>query len=235
MRKVFDWVMDMLYPKTCCFCGEVSTKDVCTACAKKITYITEPRCKKCGKPVRYEEQEYCYDCQKQSFHYEQGRSVWLHKDPVSWSVYQFKYHNRRIYGKFYAQELFRLYGKQIRDWKIELIIPVPLHWRRRRLRGYNQAEVIARHLGRMTGLPVDTRTVVRRKYTNPQKELGNKERKKNLKDVFAVTKEWVEPKRILLVDDIYTTGSTIDEIARILGEKGNHKVWFFTICIGQGF
>lgn len=103
------------------------------------------------------------------------------------------------------------------------------------MRGYNQAEVIARHLGRMTGLPVDTRTVVRRKYTNPQKELGNKERKKNLKDVFAVTKEWVEPKRILLVDDIYTTGSTMDEIARILGEKGNHKVWFFTISIGQGF
>ena len=225
----------MLYPKTCCFCGKVSTKDVCVVCAKKITYIKEPRCKKCGKPVRYEEQEYCYDCQKQRFHYEQGRSVWLHKDVVAWSVYQFKYHNRRIYGQFFAQELFRLYGKKLRDWGIELIIPVPLHWRKRRVRGYNQAEVIAKHLGNMAGLPVDTKAVVRKKYTNPQKELNNKERKKNLKDVFVVTKEWKASKRILIVDDIYTTGSTIDEIARILKNSGNHKVWFFTISIGQGF
>lgn len=198
-------------------------------------YIQEPRCKKCGKPIRYEEQEYCYDCQKQSFHYIQGKSLWIHKGAVPWSIYQFKYHNRRIYGQFYAYELYRIYGKLIRLWGIDLIVPVPLHWRRRRKRGYNQAEIVARHLGELTGIPVEKRLVIRKKYTKPQKTLNNKERVRNLKDVFEVRKTAVRQKNILLVDDIYTTGSTIDAVSRVLLEKGHNKVWFLTISIGQDF
>lgn len=227
--------MGLLYPQTCCFCGKISTQKMCDTCKKKIVYIHEPRCKKCGKPVRYEEQEYCHDCQKQDFCYEQGRSIWLHKGPVPWSIYQFKYHNRRIYGEFYAKELYRLYAKNIRDWGIDLIVPVPLHWKRKRKRGYNQAEIIAKHLGRLMEIPVDSKAVVRKKYTEPQKTLNNKERKKNLKDAFEVKKSWSTPKRILVIDDIYTTGSTIDGAAKALLEKGHNKVWFLTISIGQDF
>jgi len=235
IQKIFSRFLEVLYPKTCCFCGRISTKELCDECEKQVTYISEPRCMRCGKPVRYDEQEFCYDCQKQKFHYEQGKNIWLHKGPVSWSIYQFKYHNRRIYGEFYARELHRLYGNFLRQWGIDLIIPVPLHWRRRRKRGYNQAEVLARHLGRLSGIPVDTETVVRKQDTKPQKQLSDKERKKNLQEAFVVTRQWTTPKRILLIDDIYTTGSTIDGIAKLLQEKGNHKVWFFTISMGQGF
>ena len=131
--------MGIIYPKTCCFCGKVSEKELCKECAEKVVYITEPRCKKCGKPVRYEEQEYCYDCQKNVHTYEQGRSIWMHKMPVSLSIYQFKYKNRRIYGEFYAKEMFRIYGRLIREWGVEVIIPIPLHRKKKRLRGYNQA------------------------------------------------------------------------------------------------
>lgn len=227
--------MDLIYPRTCCFCGNISPKAVCDACAKKIIYIQEPRCKKCGKPVRYEEQEYCQDCKTHAFSYEQGRSIWLHKDPVSRSIYQFKYHNRRIYGEFYAKEFYRLYAKKIREWGIDIIVPVPLHRKRRRKRGYNQAEVLAKHLGKMIGIPVDTKAVVRKIYTKPQKELTHKDRRTNLRDAFVVRKEWKEPKNILLIDDIYTTGSTIDEVAKVFCEKGTSKVWFLTISIGQDF
>lgn len=227
--------MELLYPKTCCFCGKISVQEICDSCKEKVFYIKEPRCKKCGKPIRYEEQEYCHDCQKQSFHYVQGRSLWIHKGAVPWSIYQFKYHNRRIYGKFYAKELYRVYGESIEEWGIDLIVPVPLHWRRRRKRGYNQAEIVARYLGELTGIPVDKHLVIRKKYTEPQKTLNNKERVKNLKHVFDVRKMTVREKNILLIDDIYTTGSTIDAISKVLLEKGHNKVWFLTISIGQDF
>lgn len=233
--KVLDRCLSLLYPRTCCFCGKVSVTEICDDCREKAIYIEEPRCKKCGKPVRYEEQEYCYDCQKKTFYFEQGKNLWLHTGCVRFSIYQFKYHNRRIYGEFYAKEMFRLYSRQIREWGIDVIIPVPLHARRLRTRGYNQAEIVARKLGELCQIPVDTKSVVRKRETQPQKELSHRERKKNLRDVFEVKKGWVQPKRILLIDDIYTTGSTIDALSKVLCENGESKVWFLTISIGQGF
>lgn len=233
--NILKWCLGILYPKTCCFCGKVCKTEICEECETEIVYIKEPRCKRCGKPVRYEEQEYCYDCQKKEVYYEQGKNIWLHKGKVSWSIYQFKYHNRRIYGEFYAKELFRLYGECIKNWGIEVIIPVPIHMKRKRYRGYNQAEVIANELGRLTGIPVDTKTVIRICDTRPQKELDDKERRRNLQKAFSIEKKWDASKRILLIDDIYTTGSTINAIAKMLVEKTKSKVWFLTISIGQDF
>lgn len=235
LERIWKGCLGLLYPGTCYFCGKLCYQQICGECRKKVVYIKEPRCKKCGKPVRYEEQEYCRDCQKHKFHYEQGRSLWIHKGAVPWSIYQFKYHNRRIYGEFYAQELYRLYEEWIRTWEIDLIIPVPLHRNRRRKRGYNQAEIVAKHLGKLMNIPVDTKAVVRNKYTEPQKILDNEERRKNLRDAFEVRKSELKSRNILLIDDIYTTGSTIDEVAKILMEKRHNKIWFLTISIGQDF
>ena len=226
--------MGIIYPKTCCFCGKVSEKELCKECAEKVVYITEPRCK-CGKPVRYEEQEYCYDCQKNVHTYEQGRSIWMHKMPVSLSIYQFKYKNRRIYGEFYAKEMFSIYGRLIREWGVEVIIPIPLHRKKKRLRGYNQAEIIARNLGEIMDIPVDCKSVIRNRYTRPQKELNDKERKKNLKQAFSITSQWANYKNVLVIDDIYTTGSTIDTVTKELKSRGARKVYFLTISIGQGY
>ena len=227
--------LGILYPQTCCFCGKVSKNNICSKCAKKVTYIQEPICKKCGKPIRYEEEGYCHDCSEHDLAYESGKSVWLHKGPVRWSVYQFKYHNRRIYGEFYAQEMYRLYGETLKLWGVTRIVPVPLHAKRKRKRGYNQAGILAKHLSRMSGIPVDTKGVVRVRDTMPQKRLNQKDRKKNLKEAFAVTRHWKPTKCVLLIDDIYTTGNTIDAVARLLLDKGVEKVCFLTISIGQGF
>ena len=235
VKNIYKWCLGMLYPQTCCFCGEISKTPICDRCIEKVKYIKEPRCKKCGKPVRYHEQEYCYDCQKSKLDFEQGKSVWLHEGVVKMGIYQFKYQNRRIYGEFYAEEMFRLYGKWLQENQIDLIIPVPLHPKRRRARGYNQSEIIAKYLGRRTGIKVDKKAVVRKKYTNPQKLLGDKDRKKNLSHAFLLRKNIGDFKNILIVDDIYTTGSTINEIAKTIRLKFTSKVWFLTISIGQGF
>ena len=208
---------------------------VCASCQKKIVYVQEPRCKSCGKPIRYAEKEYCEDCKREVLFYDQGKSIWLHKNPVAWSIYQFKYHNRRLFAEYYADEMWQIYGSKIKNWEIDVIIPIPLHWRRRANRGFNQAEILAKHLGRLSGIPVRTKMVRRIRYTERQKMLGNKERKKNLSGAFVVTKRWEKVRNVLLIDDIYTTGNTINEVARILKQEGAEKVFFLTISIGQGF
>ena len=228
-------LLKMLYPQTCYFCGRINATPICKKCMEEVDYIEEPRCKKCGKPIRYQEQEYCHDCKKREFFFEQGRSVWLHKGVVAWSIYQFKYHNRRIYGKFYAEEMWRNYGGKLREWGIELIVPVPLHRKRERRRGYNQSELLARHLGYISGIEVNSKAVKRVRYTTPQKQLNDKERKRNLKEAFRTTKYWKKKSRVLIVDDIYTTGNTIDAVAEVLRQNGAEKIWFLTISIGQGF
>ncbi len=233
--NLWEMCLGIFYPQTCCFCGKVSTKMMCDSCAGKIQYLSEPICKRCGKPIQKEEQEYCKDCTDNQFEYEQGRSLWIHQGLVKKSIYHFKYHNRRIYGRWYAQELFRLYGHKLKEWEIDLIIPVPLHKRKKRRRGYNQAEIIAKYLGNLTNIPVDTKTVVRIRNTKAQKHLDNQERKRNLKSAFRVKETWKGAQNVLLIDDIYTTGATINGVATVLKEKGVQKVWFLTISIGQGF
>jgi ComF family protein len=154
---------------------------------------------------------------------------------VRWSVYQFKYYNRRIFAEYYAKEWWRIYGDKLREWEIDVIIPIPLHRKRRRKRGYNQSEILAEELGKRCNVPVEHHSVVRVVNTRPQKELNDKERKKNLTQAFRVTNHWKKAKNVLLIDDIYTTGNTIDSVAQILKQKGAEKVYFLTISIGQGF
>lgn len=233
--KIIKRILKLIYPETCVFCGKVCKTGICNTCVEQITYVEEPCCKRCGKPVRYEEQEYCHDCEGHTFAYEQGKSVWLHKGLVKQSIYRFKYHNKRVYASVYAREMLRLYEEQIKSWKPQVLIPVPLHWRRRQQRGYNQAMILAREVSKRTGIPFSEKIVRRRRCTSPQKRLNKKQRSRNLQDAFEVTEHLGKIKSVLIIDDIYTTGSTIDSIARKLKEKGVQKVWFLTISIGQGF
>ena len=189
----------------------------------------------CGKQIRSMEKEYCYDCLHTHHYYEQGLSLWNHKNPVNQSIYQFKYHNQRRYGELYSQELVKNFHKEIRQWNPDIMIPVPLHWYRKRKRGYNQAQILAENVGRMLHIPVDTESLIRVKKTSPQKQLGHNARKKNLKNAFAVKQTFHQVKTVLLIDDIYTTGNTLDAAAKILKEKGVENVYFLTISIGQGY
>lgn len=230
-------IRKLLWPDTCPFCGKVNQKGVCLACAEKLEglLVREPRCLKCGKPVRYKEQEYCYDCAHSCHDYDRGAALWLHREPVSTSVYRFKYHNQRFYAQAYAAQIAAQYGALIRKWNPQVIIPVPLHKRRRRKRGYNQAELLAEEAGRILKIPVAKGLVERIRYTVPQKKLDSKKRKQNLKRAFVVRASSIRLRSVLIMDDIYTTGATIDSLARVLKAAGVQKVYFLTISIGQGY
>ena len=189
---------------------------------------------RCGKPLEKAEQEYCRDCAKHDAAYEQGRSVWVHREPVSGAIYRFKYGNKRNYGRIFAGEMAEHCGVQIRRWGVEEIIPIPLHPARKRKRGYNQAEILAEELGCLLHIPVRKDVLYRIRKTRPQKSLNGTERIRNLKGAFAVSGKETVKAKVLIVDDIYTTGSTIRRCAKMLRLAGAEKVYFLTISIGQG-
>lgn len=230
-------IKKLLWPEICPFCGKVSAKGICPACLEKINtlLIVQPVCMKCGKPVRKEEQEFCRDCTSVYHYFTRGRAVWLHKPPVSHSVYRFKYHNQREFAKYYALEMFGRYHSIIHTWKPECIIPIPLHRKRKRKRGYNQSMLIAKELSKLTKIPVFEAGLRRKRYTVPQKTLDYKTRRKNLEGAFSVDNRIKGIHNVLLIDDIYTTGNTIDEAARKLKEAGVENVYFLTVSIGQGY
>lgn len=228
-------VLGLLYPHTCPFCGKVTAKRVCRSCRNKVQGVPEPRCRKCSKPIREETAEYCYDCARTRHDYEEGRALWLHRGVVKNSIYLFKYHNRRIHSRFYAEELAARYQAAVREWKVETIIPIPLSRERYRERGYNQAALLAEDLSRILGIPVDQEHLVRRRDTAPQKRLSPYARRTNVRTAFHWAGSRAPAGTVLLVDDIYTTGNTIDSAARTLKKAGAEKVFFLTISIGQGY
>lgn len=227
----------ILFPRRCPVCQEVvedAGERVCCICRTRLPYVREPSCRKCGKPLLQEEREYCWDCSRKRHCYRKGKAPFLYDEVMRRSIAAFKYRGRREYAAFYAEEIVRRCSGTMRFWKAEVLVPIPLHSSRRRRRGFNQAELLARELSRRTGIPVDPTLLRRVKKTRAQKELNDQERLSNLKDAFSVRKGMIPYKNIILVDDIYTTGSTIDAAARILLENGAQTVYFLCICVGRG-
>jgi ComF family protein len=112
----------------------------------------------------------------------------------------------------------------------EIIVPVPLHAARLRERGYNQAALLARELGKSIGLPVSENSLVRVRATRPQVELGAQERKENVRDAFCCSNMELKEKRILLIDDVCTTGATLEACSIALQQVGARSVWAFTLA-----
>ena len=201
-------VLDIFWPSICPFCGKVNRGGVCPLCRKAVEKleIHEPRCLKCGKPIRCEEREFCHDCYNTEHIYERGLSVWLHKPPVNQAIYQLKYHNQRYVAKYFAQEICIKYAEEI---------------------------------GKILGIPVVANLVKRVHYTGYQKKLDPIGRKKNLEHAFAPGGDPdrlpTDFRRVIIIDDIYTTGNTVDQVAKILKTMGFQKVYFLTISIGQGY
>lgn len=233
MKKWIDRILNVLYPKCCPICHRILKKSsmlICGECAGEIAPVMEPRCFLCGKPVR-EEEEYCRSCSGKQRSFDQGRGIFLYDERMKASILRYKYDGRRQYGDFYAKAMYIYAQKDIRRWKPDVIVPVPLYPRKRRMRGFNQAEDLAVKLSRYTAIPAETEMLKKIKDTKSQKKINEKERRKNLQGAFEAS-DSVKGKKILVVDDVYTTGSTIDAAAASLKEAGAEKVYFLTVCTG---
>lgn len=241
--------MELLYPRKCIFCSkaipmksyrgiiqEKSYDFLCERCRTNVknTYIEEPYCLKCGKQLDSMTQEYCADCMRKSHIYDRGLSVFKYHDDVKESIYRFKYKDCKCYGDFYGEQMAERYGNIIKKWHPDAIVPVPIHRQRMRKRGYNQAELIGRVLSDRLNIPMDINILFRDRKTEPQKRLSKDIRIKNVENAFKVSRNVVKYNKIILVDDIYTTGATINECARVLKQAGVQEICFISICIGEG-
>ena len=241
-----EGLLQILFPPRCVVCDEILEAELIRGgrwihpdCGRKLYPVGDYVCFRCGKPLAAVEQEYCFDCKKKltgrnALYCRQGRSVYVYKGEIRKSVYRLKYSNRREYARFFAEETAKYYSDWCKRAGVEAIVPVPMYGRKKRRRGYNQAEIIARELARILGLPMENAAVKRVRNTKPQKLLSDEERKNNLKKAFQARKFIVKYKKILLVDDIYTTGSTVEAVAHELMRCGVEQVFFLTLCTGEG-
>lgn len=245
IKKILDSftesVCDIIYPHRCPVCDDVlnigSECTLCVKCRHNVEKVIEPFCLKCGKPIEDTDGQFCGDCRKKEHVYVQGRAAFVYDRHMKRSVAAFKYRGRREYGSYYAGEIVRKYESWLRDTKAQCLIPVPIHRERYRKRGYNQAKVIADDIGKAINLPVIDDYIQRGKNTEALKDLNEAQRKLCLKDAFFISESskmlYRDLRCVILVDDIYTTGSTIDECASILKKAGVEKIYFICACIGK--
>ena len=237
-------LLDWIFPPRCPLCGELLLSGdgkVHFLCYKKLSWVHEPRCKRCGKPLTTAKRDVnmlCQDCLKTRHRHEgsfdQGRALWVYEDSAKASVMDFKYHGMKSYVDFFADEVVRSQGEWIRRKNPDVLIPVPLHQRKKRMRGFNQAELLAGAISKRTGVVMRNDILYRRKWTDPQKSVSGLDRRQNLAKSMEIRRLPENVKCVMLIDDIYTTGSTMEACARILKRNGVKEVYFLTLCIGMG-
>ena len=235
MKKIIRIFLNILYPRHCPVCHGI-LKDqeslVCPECENGINRVGSHYCLKCGKPVKAQE-EYCAACRGHKRAFDRNRSVFLYDGKLRQSLVRYKYYGAREYGDFYAESVCRFIGDEIRRWDPDVLIPIPLTAAKQRMRGFNQAGYMAERIGTKLEIPVSHDLLKKIHETRSQKKLNAAQRKQNLRNAFCV-KEDLHGYTVLVIDDVYTTGSTMEAAALCLKAAGAEKVYCITLCTGQG-
>lgn len=228
MTKITDILLNCIFPRRCPICDGLLKKEerlICIKCAKKIKFIKNRTCLVCGKPLKSRYEDRCVECQKKVHVFDAAFAPFSYNADIRESIMRFKYSGRAEYARFYAECIWK-YGKdRIRMWNPEVIISIPIHASRYAKRGYNQAELIALELSKLSGIVYNGCLIKRKKKTEAQKELGSVQRKNNMHSAFEYVGSGNIYKRVLVVDDILTTGSTLDSAALLLKKNGVKNVW----------
>ena len=238
MKEIFKRVIGLLFPKVCPGCGNIIHEKelVCESCRKEVEILKKDCCARCGKKLLTNTSLYCQTCKKRSRRFDEGVSVFRYQGILKKSIHQFKYDNLRQFSDYYGTVAWEQNREKLNVWNPECIVPVPMFRGKEIRRGYNQATVFAKSLSKKSGIPVKENLLIRRKNTKPQKGLTDEQRMENLKGAFSV--DWKSVKgmtSVLLVDDIYTTGSTMDVCAGLLKKAGVKRVYFLCIATGKDY
>lgn len=226
MIIILDLILELIFPNKCIVCGKIiefgRKNFLCAECKDLFKFIDDKRCEKCSRPI--ENGELCSMCMQKNYCFDKNYSLLVYDELMHDLIVQFKFKNHpaigRGLGKIMAQKF---------DMNADFIIPVPIHKMRRRNRGFNQAEILAKEISKRTGIPLRLDILKRIKNTRAQWRLNPHERANNLKGAFASKN--VDGKKIILIDDIFTTGSTINECAQVLKTAGADKVFSYTLSI----
>jgi ComF family protein len=236
MEGLIKGLIDLIFPALCVFCGvplvETEKGEICPVCLRKIRFISPPICPKCGLPFVSVggEDHLCGQCLQRQWHYASARALGFYEGPMRAAVHLLKYKGKSFVAKPLAGLLKMGYPFMDFD-SYDFLVPVPLHPKRLRERGFNQAVLLTRSIGRERGIPCRVSLLKKIKLTPPQIRLTPREREENVKGSFAVVDSaGARGRRILLIDDVMTTGSTVNECARELVKAGAREVDVFTFA-----
>jgi len=240
--SVTSWLnasLGLLYPELCQLCGEARATPaegyVCGGCRAKARFIQQPFCQRCGRPYEGEitTQFECTNCREMEWHFQSARSAVVARDPVLEVIHRYKYQRALWFEPFLAELLIRAAAPVLEERKPGMIVPVPLHPTKQREREFNQAERLARRLGAAVRVPVNKRLLRRVIPTRTQTQLSRQERLANVRNAFALRGgQRLNGERIVLVDDVFTTGATTSACARVLAAAGAGEVCVWTVARG---
>ncbi len=232
--RAMEVISNIIFPENiyCMSCGNLIDAEhkygLCSECIENVSWIDGAVCEICGKELSYDGQV-CYDCQNRYETYiVNGRLCVNFNDRERDIVHQFKYGNKPFLAKNIAEIMMdRLI---VDDVHVDFLVPVPMHPKKKMLRGYNQADLLAEALGKLMNVDVLYDVIVNRNYLNASAEMGGVDRRQKAAEAFeavsgSVQREKIRNKRLMLIDDVYTTGSTMQACARVLREMGAGEIY----------
>lgn len=229
LKKFFQKILDALYPDdcNCIVCDSEIPRGsryvLCDECREKLPYNKGRICLRCGK-VMENQAKFCLECQNHHKDFDIARSSLIYENEVIKLVHGLKFHNKKWLSKYMARFMVDTYNENALD--ADLIVPVPISNERFRERGYNQSMLLASFIAKEIDIKVYENIIVKTKNNLRQSELSSKERRENVKGCYKVIdKSKIKDKKVLVVDDLLTTGSTASEIAKKLKSAGAKCVY----------
>jgi ComF family protein len=251
LQKIYQSFLDAIFPRKCLICGAfedsvrsgdevafdalapITAPCFCASCRKGLRPIASPFCSKCGRPFvsREGDNHVCWECLVEPRHFRKARAFGVYDGALMEAIHRLKYGRHTSLSQPLSALVRKTFFECWDGTTVDLLVPVPLHQKRLRQRGFNQAHLLIRGWAKQDGMAFDGFTLSRSRWTEPQTALSRKERKKNIKGAFLVKHpERIRGKKIVLVDDVYTTGSTVNECARVLMKEGAALVDVLTLA-----
>lgn len=225
-RQIKEFALDLLFPPRCVGCGKEGAF-LCSRCRSALQYLPPPLCDRCGLPLAARSR--CPDCESDSPQIDGIRSLFPYDGLIRQAILQLKYENVRALASPLARLMWEY--QQAQRLPADVLMPVPLHPRRLRSRGYNQCALLARELGRLASLSVVDDSIVRRKNTAPQARTASlADRLSNVADAFACRDRRAAGRHVIIIDDVCTTGATLKACAAALKAAGAASVWGLTLA-----
>ncbi len=242
-RDFFNDLMNFIFASDCRVCknllSSLEEKYICKDCFSKIEFIKPPYCDKCGKILvesfKRIEKPLCRDCSSHKRHFYKARALGIYEGILREGIHILKFEKKVGIHKPLGDLMVRYLKEQQRNLisRIDFLIPVPLHRKRLKSRGFNQAQLLCEYIEKHLNLPVNL-DLKRIRWTTPQMNLGRQERLQNIKGAFEIrNKGTISEKQILLVDDIFTTGATVEECSKVLLKAGAKQVSVLTLARGR--
>lgn len=236
LKKYIFGLLDLIYPAFCAVCSEkiepLLDFGVCESCLKTIKTLESPLCQRCGIPQKNisTNSQHCNFCKGEKFFFDRQLSTSAYKGALKVCIHQFKYKRKRKLGKILSQIMLEFAKKHLSIEEIDLITCVPLHNRKLAERGFNQSEILAKNIAE--NLNIDfSNPILRKANTKSQFNLNKDQRVRNVSGAFTCSdKTNLNNKKVLLVDDIFTTGATVNECAKTLKSSGAEKVIVLTMA-----